>query len=207
MKQIKFLIVAVLLSFLANVSVGQSVKFGLEAGLNLSNFSGDADMDAKLGYQGGLYAEHAFSDHYSIRLSLLTANKGAKIEEDGVTMKYALNYIELKPMVIRKFALGNLNLTGGLGVYYAPFASGTLRANKKVLGPDGDSKTESINMGSGDNDMLKSTDFGLSAMAGVDLKDFGTIGVQYEMGLANISNMDGTDVKNSSFSIFYAIPF
>ena len=62
-------------------------------------------------------------------------------------------------------------------------------------------------MGSGDNDMFKSTDFGLNAMAAVDLKDFGPIGVQYQMGLANISNMDGTDVKNSSFSIFYAIPF
>jgi len=132
--------------------------------------------------------------------------KGAKQKSGGVTYRTALDYVELQPNIIYKKTVKNNAFFALVGAYYAPFAFGTYKASKKVLGPKGDSKTQTINMGRGKDDEMKSTDFGLNLAVGIDMKNNGRFGIQYELGLMNISNAEEGSAKNGSFSIFFTTP-
>ena len=208
MKNIKLLLVALVLFSVCKTSFGQ-FTFGGKLGVNMSNLVTEesTDLKSKLGMDIGLYSEFGLNDKFAFQLALTRNEKGAKAEEGDVKIKSQLSYFEVQPSLIYFHKIKSTTLYASAGPYYAFFATGQLKANKKMFGLDGNSKTESISMGSDDNDQFKSTDYGLNLSLGLNLKDNGRIGIQYELGLANISNADNSEVKNKSVSIFITYPY
>lgn len=208
MKQIKLLLVALVLFSVCKTSFGQ-FTFGEKTGLNMSSLSteGNSDLKSKIGLDIGFYAEYAINDHLSIQIPLMYTTKGARFKEDDIKYRIALSYIELQPNLIYKKTIKENTFFGSIGSYYSPYAFGYYKANKKVLGSNGDSKSQSIKMGSDTNDEYKTTDFGINLALGIDMGNDGRVGIQYELGLGDISNDNNSDVKNWSFSIFFTTPF
>jgi hypothetical protein len=73
---------------LAGVSIAaqaQSATFGVKAGASLTNVTGDNTGNAKniFGFHGGLIANFAVNDAFSIQPELLYSMKGAKLEESS----------------------------------------------------------------------------------------------------------------------------
>ena len=60
-----------------------------------------------------------------------------------------------------------------------------------------------------EKDFMKASDFGLNIAAGVSLKGWGRIGLQYGLGLSNLALItdDDSSIKNRSFSLFWSYPF
>ncbi|RYE90836.1 MAG: PorT family protein, partial [Cytophagaceae bacterium] len=96
------------LGLLAGVSFAaqaQSASFGVKAGVSLTNVTGKDTQDAKnlVGFHGGLVANFAVNDAFSIQPELLYSMKGAKLEESnsfgGVTysdkITSRLHYIDV----------------------------------------------------------------------------------------------------------------
>lgn len=215
MKSIKIFTVILMLSF-SGIAYGQ-FTWGDKFGANFSNmamkgnYETDVDLKSKLGLNIGLYGEYAFNEKISLQLALMFVDqKGAKYETDGVKYKMAIDYFELQPNLIYNLKAGKIPLFIAIGPYFSFLGNGTLKANKAVLGPDGDSKTESINLGNDkENDLMKASDFGLNIAAGVSMKDWGRIGLQYGLGIANLALVTDNDssIKNRSFSLFWSYPF
>lgn len=183
-------------------------KFGAKAGLNFSSMSIN-DTKTKFGYDGGLYGEYSLNEKSAIQLGFVMTSKGCKFpEEDGVNTKLVLNYGELQPSYIYSFKLNNYNLYASAGVYFTVLATGTIKADKEIFGVNGDSKTQSVNLGNDkENDQLKASDFGLNIGGGIEIEKFGRIGLQYSPGLANLSFNDDETINNSSVSLTWTLPF
>lgn len=188
MKQIKFLTVLMVFVFAGFVSFGQGITFGVKGGINSSTVTGDNDgIKSKFGYDFGIYGESALNDKFSVQVALMNSNKGAKYDfydedsEETFSETLNLNYIEVVPTLVYNSNSDKIGFYANVGAYIAPFSYG-------------------------DNDGLKKGDFGLNLGAGVDLKSAGRIGLQYEMGLSNLSKEDDYTWKNSSFALVYSYP-
>ncbi|MFZ4548560.1 MAG: outer membrane beta-barrel protein [Bacteroidales bacterium] len=214
MKQIKTLTV-ILLLLVTGVTYGQ-FSWGTKFGLGLSNMAmkGDAKPDyslkTRLVYAVGLYAEYGFSENMAFQLNLSVSPKGTKYSTGDVNYKIRLSYFELQPSVIINIPVGSTTLFAAPGLYYSFLGTGMLHADKAVLGVNGDEKDQTIYMGNDkEKDMMKATDFGINLAGGIDFKEFGRLGLQYELGMANLALIteNSTSIKNSAFSIFLSYPF
>ncbi|GHT23591.1 hypothetical protein AGMMS4957_15340 [Bacteroidia bacterium] len=187
------LIMAVALSA-ATVSA-QGLKFGVTAGLNLSTFSGDGTDDLKFtpGFQAGVVVDYALTESFSIAPELLFAQRGAKEERNGGSQTMTLNYLQLPINATYKLALGDSKLL----VFAGPYVGYGLSGTAKWEG-GGESGSNDIKFGS--DEMFKALDFGLNIGAGYQI---GSIyaKVQYNLGLANISNDDDDSLKNGNIGI------
>ena len=214
MKNVIRTIAVIFLLTLAFQSSAQ-VKFGLKAGLNLSNMV-DKDKDeiyskdfkSNPGYHFGVTAEYALDDKLSIEPALLFSKKGYKMSESysGVDSKTLvnLNYLEIPINGIYKIDLGETKLKIHAGPYLGFALSGKMKTT--VTGePD---ETTTIKIGSGTNKDIKGLDFGLNVGAGLE---FGVIefGLQYGIGLANLTNSTVASAvqKNKVFSVSVGYKF
>ncbi|MEI7675163.1 MAG: porin family protein [Bacteroidales bacterium] len=213
MKKLIFFLLLAMFSF--TNSFGQ-LSWGGKLGFNLSsqlqkdnNTTYSKDYKSKFGLEAGLYLEYGLKENYAVQLALASTSKGYKYEANGVNFSANLGYIELQPSFIYKHKLGNNSFYGNAGPYFTLLGGGTLSADKNVLGINSDSKTQSIPMGNDKNkDMLKSSDFGLNIGGGIEIENFGRLGIQYSLGLANLAvNTDnGATIKNSSLSLAWTYP-
>ena len=70
------------------------VRFGVKAGINLANVSGD-DVDGnsmKIGFNAGAVAKISVSEAFSIQPEIVYSDQGAKLEDD---VKLNLSYINI----------------------------------------------------------------------------------------------------------------
>ena len=85
MKRIYKLTLVALIAFSSTSLFAQSpVKFGIDAGVNLSNSSLDdsgVDKKAKVGFQIGVVAEYEFAPDFFLQSGLSFTTKGSKYEE------------------------------------------------------------------------------------------------------------------------------
>jgi hypothetical protein len=174
------------------------------------NYKPENPYKTKIGYAFGIYGEYGVTQNLAFQLAFSSSNKGTKWEADGITYKLVLSYIELQPSAIYKFNVGKTLLFVQPGVYIAPLGTGRMKASEAVLGSEGDSKSETINMGNDkERDMMKATDFGLLLAGGIEAKGFGRFGLKYELGLSNLALVteNSSSIKNRALSIFYSVPF
>jgi hypothetical protein len=164
--------------------------------LNLTSVGGDAE-DAKMkpGFQLGVVADYALSDAFSIQPGLLIATQGYKVKNDGYKSTTNVNYLQVPINAQYKLDLGGMKLLLQAGPYLGIALSGKTKSKY-----DGESESESIKFGSGDEDQMKRGDFGLGFGAGLQ---FGNIqaGLGYNIGLANIADSDDVKVKNNGLAI------
>lgn len=181
----KIILTAVALCALSFANA-QEAKFGVKAGLNLSNWTG-GDVDGtsiKAGFQAGGLVDIKVSDKFSVQPEVLFSLQGVKV--DGG--KYNTSYINV-PVMAKYYVADGFSLEAGPQIGFLVSA-----------------KAKADGGGSSDvKDMFKSTDFGLNVGAGYDIAENVNLGARYNFGLSKI--VDGVDVKNSNIAIALAYKF
>lgn len=186
MKKILLTAVAVFGFAFANA---QEAKFGAKAGLNLSNFTGDAEgTSTKVGFQVGAFAEFKVSEKFAVQPELVFTSLGAKSDEGGVDSTANLNYIAI-PVMAKYYVADAFSLEAG------PQIGFLMSAKAKADG-------ESVDIKDGYN----STDFGINVGAGYDVTENINLGLRYTVGVSNIW-ADSGDFKAGNSNIAFAIGY
>ena len=186
----------------AGAAQAQSISYGVKAGASLTNFTGKGVEDAKnkFGFIGGLVANFAVNDIFSVQPEVLFSMKGAKAEAQltgspTVTRKVKLSYIDVP-------VLAHINAAGlffelGPQIGFLASAKGTLEAQ-------GQSFTQDI------KDEVKNVDFGYAAGLGYQMKNGPGVGLRYNGGFTDLSKDVTTNdgaVRNSAFQLYLTYMF
>lgn len=162
----------IMLSILAVVAFGtanaQDIKFGVKAGANFSNFSGDADTDGLTSFYIGGLADFAVSEKFHVQPELLYSMEGAKDAE--------MSFLRI-PIMAKYYVAEGFNLQAGPSIGF------------KMSADDGL------------DEVTKSMDFGLGLGAAYELPIGVFFDARYNLGLSNISDVDGFDVKTTNFQV------
>jgi len=194
--------------------LSQSVKFGIESGLNLSNLveteSGQSSSGSTLtGYQMGVFADVGLGD-WSLKPGLLYSTKGGRndvagtIANNGSSYAYTgteqlnFNYVEVPVNLLYHFhvVIGKIFLGGG--PYVAIGTSGTDALSTTAINNSVtafNSTSTPVTFGSAVGD-FKKIDYGINLTGGLSLKSGLLFGVGYSTGLANLAN-DGSTLRNN----------
>jgi len=191
----KLLPVALLLLFTTLFSFNsdaQESRFGLRAGFNISNLSGDdaEGFDSRTGMYLGVVYDYVYSDRFGADVGIGFSQMGAEGSNDSTSL-----YIDY----LTWHALAKYRITSGLNVN-AGFQLGAYISAESAAGED---FTENI----------KPFDFGLKFGAGYDF-DFGLgFSVHYYYGLSTIgeevevftiginSTTEQLDISNSALQL------
>lgn len=177
MKKIIFSALALFAFGFANAQDADGIKFGVKAGVQFTNFSGDGDWDGKTGFYIGGLVDIPVAEDFHVQPELLYSMEGAEAEEFGGTADYGISYLRI-PIMAKYYVMEGLNLQAGPMVAFK-------------IGTAEDYADEAS----------KSIDFGLGIGAGYELPMGVFFDVRYNLGLSNISDEDGTDVKNTGFQL------
>ena len=167
MKKILFAAIAVL-GFITTQA--QDIKFGVKGGLNMTNFTGDADTDAKTSFYIGGLADFAISEKFHVQPELLYSSEGA--DDDA-----GISYLRV-PVMAKYYIVDGFNVQAGPELAF------------KVA-------TEEDYV----DEITKSIDFGIGLGAGYEMSNGLMFDARYNVGLANISDVDGYDLGNVGFQI------
>ncbi|KAF2518519.1 porin family protein [Flavobacterium salilacus subsp. salilacus] len=96
--------------FIGSYTAVNAQAFGLKAGLNFANFSGnDADdFNVLTSFHAGLVAEMHLMDALSVQPEFLYSVQGAKTKEEN----YKLNYLNL-PVMLKLYFTDSFNIHAG----------------------------------------------------------------------------------------------
>jgi hypothetical protein len=178
MKKIIFLFAALAGSFAMHA---QGIDFGIKAGANFSNFSGDLDSDGITNFHAGAVLELNLVPMFSVQAEGLFSSQGgkAKYDEGGVgevARDINLDYIAV-PIMAK--------------VYIIPDRFSLMAGPQfSFLVSDAD-------------DVIDTKDYDLAAAGGVELKIIAGLFAQarYTVGLNNVSDNDTVDFKNNVFQL------
>jgi hypothetical protein len=182
MKKVLVLLTAVVLVS----SVQAQVKVGVKAGGNLSTWSIKnipAESKAKFGFNAGALANISINKMFSVQPEVLFSLEGSKLETGSNDHSYNLGYVNIPVLFQYNNASGFFAETGPqLGIL------ATARAKSGSQSQDVKSSFKSTNfswtLGAG-----YKTNFGIGA------------GIRYSLGLTDISDLSGTEIKQSNLSV------
>lgn len=208
----KFSAIALMSVLALNISAQGLPKFGIEAGVNLSNSSWDAnplDKKAKVGFQVGITADYAITNEWYLQSGLSFTTKGSKIEGRIIDQDWMFNgkitvnqsYLQLPIYAAYKLeVLPGTKIVFNAGPYlaYGLGSKTKLDGNKAILDRGETISNGKIDIYESDN-FLNRFDFGLGAGVGAE---FGNIvaTIRYELGLTNLGK-DGLDYKNRNAAL------
>ncbi|NDV96978.1 PorT family protein [Dysgonomonas sp. 521] len=203
--------------FLIAISVNAQDKpltFGIKAGMNISNFSGDGvdDSDARIGFNAGVTLDITLTPDVYLLTGLEFTTKGAKtkglvnatdasgalIEGSG---KCNPMYLQLPLHIGYKIGtLGDMRFVVHTGPYIAYGIAGSYKVDGKAAG------MESIDTDIFSSAFFKKFDMGLGFGVGAE---FGKIctAINCDFGLINISKMEGEKIRNMSVAISVGYKF
>ncbi len=165
------------------------VTFGVKAGVNLSNVSGEGDSgDAKIGFNAGVTLDYGFTPDVYLLTGLQLTTKGFKVKDIDFTSN--LMYLQLPVHIGYKLTVAEATKI----VFHAgPYAAYGIGGKTKITAGEDKGEGDSFQDGA-----YKKFDFGVGLGVGAE---FGKIGVDlgYDFGLANINdtNVDGK-IKNKN---------
>lgn len=195
-------------------------SFGIKGGLNMATMSlsgGDDDVNVSdytkslMGFHLGLTAEFPLNDMLAFETGLFYSTKGVSIEikEENVnfTTDMNLNYLDIPLAFKAYFDLGGMKAYGLLGPYIGYGLSGTVSATFSVGGNE-QTQEDDIKWGSEADDHFRKLDYGLTFGGGLDINNI-TLGVAYDMGMANIAAVQENDneAKNRVLKISVGYKF
>lgn len=184
-------ILFVLFALLSVAGFSQIAGWNAKVGMNISNYSGDLGLNAKLGFKIGGGFEYTFTDTWSLQPSLFLSTKGAKKDGNSINAMY----LELPVMAAARFNVAdNTNLVINAGPY---FACGIAGKTKFDMGDHTERKVDTF----GDN-ALKRFDVGLGV--GIAL-EFGRIitGLDGQFGFVDVQKVGNPKNMNFSVSVGY----
>ena len=197
---------ALVVAFVASPGLAQSVSAGVKGGISIANLTGDGieDTSSKLGFVGGAFLGVDLHEYFRIQFEGQYVQKGFEEEEQGVTVKFKLNYIEFMVPLTLTIPIENSPIAPRL---YAGPALG-IEASCKLSGEEGgisvDIDCDDLLL-EGDAVETKSTDFSVFFGGGVDIAVGSgaiTLDVLYDLGLSSIDDSPlEEDVKNKNLLI------
>ncbi|GAB3315058.1 porin family protein [Hymenobacter humi] len=173
----------------ATAAQAQNVTFGIKAGVNLSNVSGDNTDNFKslVGANAGVAANFGFSDLLSFQPELLYSMKGAKLEEGGDKVESRLNYLDV-PLLLK------LNADGPF--FEAGPQVGFLVSQKTTYDIGG------VTNSSTSTDGTRKVDLGYVLGVGYQLASGPSLGLRYNGGISDLSDPSTTEKnRNSVFQV------
>lgn len=209
MKKIFAIVACVAMSLAANAQAWSSekpenpVKFGVQAGMNISSFSYEDDSpDSKIGFNAGVTLDYSIVKSFAIKTGLFFTMKGAKTSESyaGVDddWKATPMYLELPILASYRYNFSdNLQWEVNAGPYLA-FGLGGKKKNE-VSGKGFSQEDEDDFFGKSDDGKAKRFDMGLQFGTGITFQQHYCIGIAYELGLTEL-HKDDKD-KNNNFMI------
>ncbi len=169
MKKVILSAVAILAFGFANAQDSDSMSFGVKAGLNNSNFTGDADGDAATSFYVGGFVDLAVSESFHVQPELLYSMEGA--DESSVS------YLKV-PIMGKYYVAESFNLQFG------PYIGFKVAAENDFT-----------------DELVKSMDFGLGIGAAYELTNGLFFDTRYNLGLQNVSEVDGFDMKTTCIQV------
>ncbi|MFD1871939.1 porin family protein [Hymenobacter bucti] len=198
----KSLLLLSVLAGSATLTHAQTASFGIKAGASLTNLTGDGTGNTKniFGFHGGLVANLALNDAFSIQPEVLYSMKGTKTEGSftGYSTKLTsrLHYIDV-PVLARVNA-------GGLFFELGPQIGFLVAAKQKreVTGTGAGTSEQDIKSG------VRTVDFGYAAGLGYQLSNGPGIGLRYNGGFIDTKNPSSSSaVRNSAFQLYVSYMF
>lgn len=202
-------------SFFSTEKADGGVKFGIRAGLNLSNMSMSEDnvsvsLDSRASFHVGVVADIPLMQSLYVQTGLFLQDKGFKQEEDGATLTGKPMYLEIPVLASYRYNFSDAaQLQINVGPYFAYGLGGKAKYEE-----DGKSAEEDF-FGSYDEDDTfgcKRFDCGLQFGAGMTFASHYYIGFAYQLGLTNIADLPSSyegdySVKNKNWMISLGYTF
>lgn len=180
----------VLFALISVAGFSQIAGWNAKVGMNISNWTGNLDMNAKVGFKLGGGFEYTFDDTWSLQPSLFLTGKGAK--KDALTVN--AYYLELPVMAAARFNVAdNTNLVVTAG----PYLSCGIAGKTKIAGQSGKTFTD-------EGLDLKRFDAGLGVGVALEFGKF-IAGLDGQFGL--VDTMELGNPKNMNFSIVVGYKF
>ncbi len=186
----KKIILAMAIAATTVYTAGAQVRFGIKAGLNGYNFSGDdADDDykTKIGLNGGGLVNIPVAENFSVQPEVLYSSEGSQYTQSPYTVKLNLTYINV-PVLIQ------FNSSSGFYVEAGP-QIGFLASAKRVDKGDDFEDEEDI------KEVFKTTNISVAGGAGYRHSSGFGIGARYNFGLVNIVDDEDADIKTGGFQV------
>jgi hypothetical protein len=162
------------------------ITFGVKAGVNLSNLSGDVENNkAKIGFNAGVTLDYGFTSDVYLLTGLELTTKGYKVKEGDYKLTANMMYLQLPVHVGYKLTVAEgTKVVFHAGPYVAYGIGGKISDNE-------DDKWDSFG-----DESAKKFDFGLGIGAGLEFGKIG-VGLGWDLGLANINRGEGK-IKNQN---------
>lgn len=200
-------LLTLLVAIIANVTFGQSVNFGIKAGINMSDqtYGGiTAGMDLKHQYTPGFNAGAIVNIdflNFTLQPGLTYTTKGEKITQQQTTSNPVSSYVV--PATTYTLNYLETSLNGLFNIHAAPGA--IIQLGGGIFGSQGLSAHRGSEKASFNKDdqvfvHYQNPDYGLKFIAGIKLKKQILVDVSYSLGLADISTND-TKMKNRVFGL------
>ena len=205
----KKLFFAVILAAFTMISMNAQIKIGAKAGLNIATLAGDLeDTKSLIGFHIGAVAEFEITEQFAFQPELVYSIQGTKQENDlglGGTIfsgldddRITLTYINI-PLMLKYYVADSFSLQFG------PQIGFLMSANAEGSEDGGFGSVEYYDEDI--KDSMKSIDFGLNIGAGYKT-EFGLFAdVRYNLGLADINDIDGSDVKMKNAVISVSVGY
>lgn len=218
MKNFKNLFLVLLMISLGFSAAAQTL--GVRAGFNLSNAEVKDDVSTYSddymylpGFHAGVIAEFPVAGILSVEGGAFFSTRGYKAEDEMVLFdekyefkyKTTLYYLVIPVTAKATIDVGPLSVFGQIGGYAGSGLTGNYYSETTIAGVTDTEETD-VEWGNDENnDHFKRLDFGLTAGAGVQVKNI-RAGVAYEHGLANICTytQNGYSCANRVISVYAA---
>lgn len=109
MKKIVLSALAIFAFGFANAQDSEGMKFGIKAGLNMSNLTGDADGDGKTGFFVGGLVDFSVAENFHVQPELQYSSEGA--DEAGIS------YLRI-PIMAKYYVMEGLSLQAGPSIAF-----------------------------------------------------------------------------------------
>ncbi|TSD66129.1 PorT family protein [Inquilinus sp. KBS0705] len=187
----------------------QSASLGVKGGVNFANLSAQSSGGSTTYTTGqlttfsvGLFADIKFAG-LSLQPALIYTGKGGQEDDNnGNVAQVKLYYLQVPVNLVYHIpaVIGNVYLGAG------PYAAYGVSGKTKVITSGGSSVSDNVTFGDGIDD-IKRTDIGLNGIAGIEFKNNFLIGLNYDLGLTNISNDNSVTTKTRVFGISAGFKF
>lgn len=199
----------------AQITDKSSTSFGLIAGVNFQNLTGEdaegrnLENEMIIGFHGGVNIQFPVAPEFFFQPGILFTTKGAKHTSDLVTSTYNFSYLEVPLNLVYKGYLGNGFVFLGLGPYIA-YGIGGKATHKTDLGTL-ESDIEFMNVVEMDDPLtvtyIKTLDAGGNIFAGYEIASGISLQLNAQLGMIKINpedkriTDDRTSLKNTGFGL------
>jgi hypothetical protein len=206
-------------------SKARNIKFGVRAGLNVSDWSGEAAQaliatsqlsnaalakDTRTGFHAGLYATILMGKHFAIEPGVLYSQKGVtalgtvpmeqgeviNLQQGSATAR--MSYIDV-PVLLKAY------VTKGFYLYAGPQASYLAKGNVHVT--SGNAEASAYQKDIDVKDQFRSLDLGVVGGLGYQFHNGLGLSAGYDYGLSSLDNSNRYDSQNRVFKASASFSF